>query len=269
MPSITMHGGVSAERLAQYRPKALEKLVESELLYQEAVRTGLKVEKDRVKDALKDLSGRMGGKKKLEDSLKVRGLTLDQYERMLERFFLIEEIVKREVTEKAAATEEEARAHYEGNRAAYVRPEARRLSHILIAVPANAMPEEREAKKKVALEVHGRAVGGEDFGRLAWDNSDDPYKYKSGDLGYIHKGRLDPALEEAVEKLAVGEMSGVVETIYGFHIVKVTDIRPSGQVEFPDVAQKITRELTEQRADKLREALLSRLKAEAVVEVYQ
>jgi peptidyl-prolyl cis-trans isomerase C len=269
IPSITIHGGVSPERLAKYRPKAVEKLIENELLYQGAVEMGLKADDDRIKSALKEVMNKVGGKKRFKNALKVRGLTIKHYEKMLERVFLIDMIVKQEITRKAVVTEEEARRYYERNKEGYVRPEARRLSHILISVSPNALQEDKEKKRKRAEEAREKAVQGADFGTLAWDYSDDPYKYKGGELGLVHKGRLDPALEEDVLKLKEGEISEVLASIYGYHIFKVTEINEPVQLEFMDVSQRITRELSERKAENFREELLSRLREKADIEIYQ
>lgn len=269
VPAIAFHGGISPERLAKYRPKAIESMIESELLYQEALEMGLRADKKEIKNAVKTLRKKMGGKKKFRAALKVKGLTEKEYKKMLEKVLLVNMIINQEIERKSVVTEEAAREYYETNRGSYVRPEARRLSHILISVAPNALPEERQQKMRRAEDIREKAVGGEDFGLLAWDYSDDPYKYKSGDLGLVHKGRLDPSLEEEVEKLKEGEISEVIHTIYGFHIVKVNEIMESAQLEFREVSQKIMRDLADKKRENLREELISRLKEKADIEVYK
>jgi parvulin-like peptidyl-prolyl isomerase len=269
VPAIGFHGGISPERMAKYRPKAIESMIESELLYQEALEIGLRADKKEIKNAIKTLRKKMGGKKKFRAALKVKGLTEKEYKKMLEKMLLVNMIVNQEIERKSVVTEEAAREYYETNRESYVRPAARRLSHILISVAPNSLPEERQQKMQRAEDIREKAVGGEDFGLLAWDYSDDPYKYKSGDLGLVHKGRLDPSLEEEVERLKVGEISEVIHTIYGFHIIKVNEIMESAQLEFREVSQKIMRELAEKKRESLREELISRLKEKADIEVYK
>jgi parvulin-like peptidyl-prolyl isomerase len=268
VPSIIMHKTISPERMVVYRPKAVDRLIEDELFYREALRMGLEVEKKRLKAAMKNLMKKLGGKKRLRAILKTRGLTIKDYEKILERSFLIEMIVSQEITRKASVSEEEARGYYEENKGMYMRPEAWRVSHILISVAPSALSEERENMRKRAGHVLKEAARGLDFATLAWDYSDDAYKYVGGDLGLLHKGRLDPALEEEIAKLKVGEISGVIETIYGYHIVKLIEEKEPTQLEFEEVSQKIIMDTTESNKKKLREKLVSRLREKADIEIY-
>jgi parvulin-like peptidyl-prolyl isomerase len=109
---------------------------------------------------------------------------------------------------------------------------------------------------------------GADLYQIAWDYSDGSFRVKGGDLGLVHEGRLESSVNEAAFSLQKGQISGVLESIYGYHIVKVLEIEKPKQLSLEDVSQKIKRELEESRLEKTREALISSLREKAVIEVY-
>ena len=268
VPAASFHGGLSDEKREAYRPRAVEQMINDELLFQEAERMALEVAQKEIKEARKKTIKRLGGKKHFKAALKQAGLTDSEYREKLRRNFLIEKTLKVEVKDKAQVSDDEARKHYDDNRAGFKRPEAKRLRHVLISVAPNATGEEWEARKERAEEALRKIKDGEDMASVAWDYSDDPYRVKGGDLGLMHRGRLAAELEVAVFKLKEGEFSGVIQTIYGYHIVKVEEVREPEQLEFEDVRQKIKRKITARRAEELRDALNKRLRADARIEVY-
>ena len=109
---------------------------------------------------------------------------------------------------------------------------------------------------------------GEDMSVVAWDYSEDPYRVKGGDMGLVHKGRLKPDLEKEVFQLEPGRLSGIIETIRGYHVVRVEEVRPPEQLSLEDVYKKVQKELTEKKEKQLREALITRLRGEARIEKY-
>ncbi len=268
IPKTLFHRGVTPEKRESFRPQAIEKIIKDELLYQESLRIGLKIDEKKVKDARKRTIKRLGGKKQFNDALKKAGLTDKGYMEAIRRKFLVEKILKVEVEDKAQVSDDEARKHYDDNRAGFKRPEARRVRHIEISVAPNATGEEREARKERAGEALRKIKDGEDMASVAWDYSDGPYRVKGGDLGLTYKGRLAAEIEEAAFKLAAGQLSGIIQTIYGYHIVRVEEVKEPEQLEFEDVRQKIKRKITARRAEELRDALNKRLRADARIEVY-
>jgi parvulin-like peptidyl-prolyl isomerase len=268
IPAASFHGRLSDEKREAYRSRAVEQMITDELLFQEGERMALKVDRKEIKEARGKTIKRLGGKKHFKAALKQAGLTDSEYREKLRRNFLIEKTLKVEVTDKAQVSDDEARKHYDDNRAGFKRPEARRLRHVLISVAPNATGEEWETRKERAEEALRKIKDGEDMASVAWDYSDGPYRVKGGDLGLLHKGRLAAKLENAVVELKAGEISGIIQTIYGYHIVKVEEVKEPEQLEFEDVRQKIKRKIKARRSEELQDALSKRLRADAQIEVY-
>jgi peptidyl-prolyl cis-trans isomerase C len=267
LPAMTFHSGVTPEKRKEYRDEALKRLINNELFYQEALRLDLKVEKE-VKEARKSAIARVGGKKQYKKALKNAGLTEREYKEMTRKKLLVKKIREVEIEEKSIVSDEEARDYFEKNKNGYKRPEAWRLRHILVSVDPSSSAENWETRRKRAEEALQKIKDGEDMASVAWEYSDDPYRVKGGDLGIVHRGRLVSSLEEIVRKLDVGEHSDVVQTIYGYHIVKVEEKIESEQLEYEDVEKKIKMKLVGQRRGELEDKLIERLRAKASIEVY-
>ena len=103
---------------------------------------------------------------------------------------------------------------------------------------------------------------------IAWDYSDGPYRVKGGDLGLVHKGRLEPDLEKEAFQLKPGQLSNIIETRYGYHVVRVEEIKAPEQLGLEDVSKRIKEELTEKKEKRLRKALVEKLRAHAHIEVF-
>jgi peptidyl-prolyl cis-trans isomerase C len=268
MPAGVFHGGFSSEKRAKHRPRALELMIEKELFYQEALKKGLKIDEKMIQIERERTIRRLGGEEKFKAALKKADLTDKQYREKLRKKFLVERIIAVEIKDKAEATDEEVRTYYESNKSKFVRPEARRLTHILISFKPEASSEERMLKKQRAQEVVDQIKAGADMMVLARKYSDGPYRVKGGDLGLVHRGRLDPDLEKEAFKLKSGQLSGIIETIYGYNVVRVEEIRPPEQLEFEDVSEKIKKQLTAKKESQLRQALADRLHQTARITVY-
>jgi peptidyl-prolyl cis-trans isomerase C len=268
MPAGVFHGGFSSEKRAKYRPQAFEKMIEKELFYQEAVKKGLKVDEEIIKAEREKTIERLGGKKKFKAALKKAGFTDEQYQERLKKKHLVKRFITGEIEDKARPTDEEIKDYYRRNKKKFMRPEARKVTHILISVQPEATAEERKLKKTRAQEVIDRINAGEDMSDLAWNHSTGPYKVKGGDMGLVHRGRLYPDLEKEVFQLEPGRLSGIIETIYGYHIARVEEVKAAEQLDLEDVYDKIQKDLTKRNVKQIREDLVASLRAQARIEKY-
>lgn len=268
MPAGRFHGGFSSKKRASYRSRAIEKMIEKELFYQEALNTGLKADKNLIETERAKTVKRLGGEKEFNFALENAGLSDKQYREKLRKKYLIEELIEHEINDRTVVSDQEVKDYYEQNKKSFMRPEARRIKHILISVKPTASSEERLQKKKKAQDMIARLKSGEDMAVLAWDNSDGPHRVKGGDMGLVHKGRLDKNLEEEVFKLKPGQISNIIETIYGYHIARVEEIKTPDQMSLEQVSDRIQAKLKKEKESKLLQDLKQRLKAKARIEVY-
>jgi len=161
------------------------------------------------------------------------------------------ELNAKELTSDAQPTEEELHQFYEERSNLYVIPEERRTRHILLTLEPGASQEKIEETRKKAEELRKQILAGADFEKLAKENSEDPGSAKlGGDIGFFGKNSLDPAYEDAMFKLKVGEVSEPVLTSFGFHIIKLEEIRPEKVKPFEEVKQNLVAEYQQGVADR-------------------
>ena len=154
---------------------------------------------------------------------------------------------------KVAVEPSEVKAAYDTNIATYSDPEQRQASHILIAAKSDAKAADKEAAKKRAEDLAKQAKAAPDkFGDLAKANSDDPgSKEQGGDLGYFGKGAMDKPFEDAVFAIKqTGDIVGPIESAFGFHVIRLTGVRPEKVKPFDEVKAQIEQDLKRQKATK-------------------
>lgn len=269
LPRSFYHKSVTPEKKAELRKKALEELIKRELYYQEAKRSGIRVEKSEINQGLETIKKRFKSKKDYKEALKQAGISEDDLRKDIERNLMIQKFYQKEVIEKSKVSDEYLKAYYEKNKKDFLRPESVHIRHILIKVEPAATDEEKKEKKKQAADILRRARQGEDFGELAYNYSADDWRVKGGDLGLIHRGRLLPELEEAAFRLKPGEISDLIETIYGYHIIKMEEKLPPAQLSFEEIRDKLRKETEEKKRKEIEEALLKGLKEKARIEVFE
>jgi len=145
---------------------------------------------------------------------------------------------------ETSVTEKEIESFYEYNNEAYSQPKQVKARHILFKLGEDALKEAEEKVRKVAKEVLAKARQGGDFANLAKEYSEGPTKSKGGDLGYFKKGQMVPPFEEVAFKLKKGEISDLVRTQFGYHIIKVEDMKEAATKSLEEVRDEIVETLT-------------------------
>ena len=196
-----------------------------------------------------------------------RGMTADQFRREIEIGILAEELFNKRTASIKPVSEEDARAFYDNNEERFVQPERVKASHILLTVNKDDTDAIRAQKKAEAQRILGELKKGADFAEMARKFSDCPSKQQGGDLGYFERGRMDPTFEKAAYGLKTGQMSGIVETQFGYHIIKATDHTPASTAPFDQAKQNIMQYLTEQQKQQALTAYFDSLRGASNVQI--
>ncbi len=256
VPRATYHGAVSEEKRSEYREKALDGLLNQELQYQDALARSMKPEKKKVKDRVEEIKNRFKSKKEYKAALEQAGITEDVLKARVEKSILIETAIAKTVTEPSQMTEETLKDYYSKNTSKFKQPESVKLRII-------SAKDEKKAKEIIA-----KLKAGEDFSNLAAKMSEDDYRIMGGDIGYVHKGRIFPELEEAAfHKLKVGEMSGLIKAENTWFIIKLEDKKPEYLMTFDEIKDKLKKELETKRSAELMEKWIADLRKKAEIEV--
>jgi parvulin-like peptidyl-prolyl isomerase len=180
---------------------------------------------------------------------------------------MIRKAYERIVLPTCTVSEIDAAAYYRDNRARFMMPEQVRASLITVAVDAAAPAADWKRARQKAEAIARQVASGAPFEALAREHSADPSKAKGGDLGFVHRGQLIEEFEQALSGLGAGQVSPVVQTIYGFHLLRLVEIRPAVQKTLADVQATIMRDLTETRCKEASLAWSKRLRAAARVQI--
>ncbi len=183
--------------------------------------------------------------------------------------FLTKEYIFSNVVEKISVTEDELKDYYNRNKEKYTTPEQVKASHILVKVNFGASPEEKKKAKDKAKQILEWLKKGEKFETLAEQYSDDQQsKTSGGSLGYIARGRMPKSFDEQAFSMKPGQISDVVETDYGCHIIQVADHKDAVTKSFEEVKGFIKEELTNELAISKVEEFTKKAEKDAGLEIY-
>ena len=267
IPTMSFHPDLAREKKEQYRKDAVERLIVSELLYQEAVRLGISAPDADVRKIFDEQRGHFKSKSDFEDALKKRGLTETSYEKEIRNDLAVEKLMKTKVDEPSKPAAPEVKDYYEANKKRFMEPEKIKFNEIFIYIAPDATDKVGKEKMDKAAEVFGQVKKGGDFCKLAQEYSDDALRDKCGDIGYVHKGRLEEDLENEVWNMKDGEVK-MITISKGIMIARLTDRKPERQMSFDEVRPGIEKQLANEKKKKLSDELIKGLREKAKIVIY-
>ena len=261
-------GPVPPDKRDQVLRGVLDQLVAYHLLAQESRARKLAVPDTDVDARVADIRKSFPTEDAFKQGIAAQGLTIDQLKAQAKSSLEVAKVIDTEVNAKIAVQDPEVKTFYDSNLERFKQGDTVHAAHILIGVPQNASPEQKaEAKNKAAAVLKTVKAGG-DFATLARANSSDQGSAANGgDLGFFPKGQMTPAFEEAAFKLKPGTTSGLVETPFGFHIIKVVERRGPRTAPFDEVAGQIKDFLTQGQREQKLEQFVEQVKAKGKIEI--
>ncbi|NCP04174.1 MAG: hypothetical protein GW861_12435 [Deltaproteobacteria bacterium] len=261
---VGFHGGVSAEKVDEIKQEALNTLIERGYKVKFAIDNEISAPAAKVDEQVQKIKKNFKTEQDFEAAVAVE--TETGLRGAIYRQLLADEAEKTAITDKIDVREEVIRAYYDQNKQMFFMPQQYRASHILIKVDPASNQQERQALQEKAEQLLKRAKEGEDFFDLAYFNSDDRTKYVGGDLGMFHDGQTEKPFEDALKTLKVGEISELVKTRYGFHIIKLTQVNEPRQMSYDEMRLKLKTRLEKQQRDELYTAWMASLKQKYTLE---
>lgn len=257
---------VGLEELRAVKQQVLERLIDVELIYEQAVRSSIRVKDTDVDEAVTRARKPFPDEAAFTKFLGEQGVTPAEFREQMRRSLLVSRFVDRDVVGKNEVSDKDVRLYYDQNPSEMTRPEAVRLSQIMERVPAGASTAERAAARQKMEAVLGELRNGEDFAELARKHSEGPEKERGGDTGWVSRGSLPPPIERAAFALQEGSYSDIVETRLGLHILKVTERRPQGPIPFEEARDAIRTGIIERRKDETLRSYVEKLRQKATIE---
>ena len=249
---------------------AVRRVVEARLLAQEAQRRGLKPDGKRVSAALAEIEKQAGGRAGLETALARLGATYDQLQASASETDLVQVFLTTQIEPQVTVTAADVSAFYDANPDMFARPDMVRARHIMIRLTPTSTTEDKKNARTRATAARQRVVSGEDFATVAREVSEGREASNGGDMGFFAKDEMMPELTNIAFALDVGQISEIIETRFGFHILKVEEKRPASKMTFEEAEEPVRQLLIENRTgEKVAELLVQLTKAATIVQIVQ
>jgi parvulin-like peptidyl-prolyl isomerase len=254
--------------IAEARLSMLNKLIDNVIIDQETKKSGIVINDDEVTTTINDaLSKRKMKMDDLINELAKENSSIEAYKKELKDHLLRMKFLRREIKSRLAVSEEEIGDYYTKHREAYEGKEAVRIRQILILFPKNSNQNIKAKLREEMNAIHKRLQNGEPFDALAAQYSQEPAAAAGGDIGYIEKGSMLPVVDSVAFSLKKDEISEVIESPLGFHIIKVVDKRGAGIKPIASVREEIKTKIEQEKMDKKYEEWIKDLKSKAIIEI--
>lgn len=261
-------GPVPAEQRDRVYRGVLDQLIAYRLLMQETKARNVIIPETDVEARLAQIRQQFPSEKEFSDRLAQQNMTVEQLREDARSDMRVAKMLQDEINAKVSVQEQEIAAFYEQNPDKFQQDERVRASHILIRVPEDADEKAKASARATAEGVLKDVRGGKDFAALAKQHSQDPGSaVNGGDLGFFGRGQMVGEFERAAFGLKPGEVSELVETPFGFHIIKVAEKQAPRAVPLAEVRAQVEEFLQNQQRQERTQAFIESLKSKGKVEV--
>ncbi|MBF0275355.1 MAG: peptidylprolyl isomerase [Nitrospinae bacterium] len=223
--------------------KIVDNMVMDKIMFQEVTEKKIEVSEKELKESVEMIYKRFQGEENFKKFLVQQKLSQEKFESKLKADLQINKLLSTEVYKNVEVSDKEAQEFYDKNPKMFKATGQIKASHILIKYKKS----EGEDKRKVALkkikEIQKQIKNGADFTQLAKEKSEGPSAVKGGDLGFFGKGQMVPAFEKAAFALKKNGVSDIVETPFGFHLIKLYEKKPAEVISLSKVKTQLKERL--------------------------
>jgi peptidyl-prolyl cis-trans isomerase C len=218
--------------------QAKENLISRILLEQEVKKENIEITQADVDARMAEIRATVGSEEELNNRLAMMGMTVEVLEQEMWTGLAVEKLIE-EHAPVSEVTDEDVRAYYDENPGQFQQPEMVKASHILIKTEPGDTDEMKAKARSEAEGILAELKNGADFATLARERSACPSSQKGGDLGFFQRGQMVKPFEDAAFAMDVGDVSGLVETQFGYHIIKVTGRKEGRTVPLDEVKDDV------------------------------
>jgi len=237
--------------IVSFKKNILDQLINYELFYQQAQKEKVKISNDEINLEIDKIKDNFSSPEEFDEVLKANNITLVRLKEDIKRQLMINSILE-ETRNQVSISDEELLEYYNENKDSFLEPEQVHARHILLET-------EEEANNLLQQLKEGLT----DFAELAKEKSIGPSAPSGGDLGFFTRGQMVKEFEYAAFSLEPGKISGVVQTQFGYHIIKCEEKKEEYSPTFEEAKERIINILRSQRENEAITALTSKLKEEA------
>ena len=263
----------------------LMKAIDDELIYQQGLKQNISIDSATIDRELNHIQSQFPDKKLFLAALAAQRLTFDVLKINIKKTLVKEEFVRANIVPKVQVHDDKVKSFYDKNKDTFIKPETFKISHIYVSIPAPGDGEaesledrakakeiidwvKNEARKKIDL-ASLSLKSGESFTSVEKEFSEDPKtSVKGGDLGFMMKNQTLPEVSSALVKLKVGEISSVIESSLGFHIIQLTGKKESHPIALDEVKPEILNHLLKLETEKQLKNYLTGLRKKSEIKIF-
>ena len=246
----------------------LNRMINGILMEQESRKTGIAIRNDELEDAIADIRKQRNlSPEEFNKALERDGITLEDFRKDIRNQFVRMKLIRRDIKSRVAVTDQEIGEYYSKHREDYEGKESVRIRQILISLPKEADPAAKEKLRADAEAIHKRLMNGESFDQLSAIYSRGPEAAAGGDIGYIERGMIHSEVEEIAFSLPLHQISGVIESSIGFHIIQVIDRRGAGLKAIGTVREEIREKIDREKLEKKYTEWIEELRKKSHIEI--
>src|SRR3990167_6772788 len=251
---------VDEDNIHKIEKEILNEMIEERLMLQFASNNNIKILDEDIKTAVEDVKKQNNfTDEMLEKALKNENVTINDYRERLKEQMMISKVINYEVKSNIHIEENEIKKYYEEHRDEFKTQEEVRVRHMVFMYS--------EVERKKAADILNKIREGEDFAKVASIYSEDPSAKSGGDLGYFSRGKMIKDFEDAAFILKKGEVSDVIGTPYGFHIIKCEDKKEAGFRPVEEVSGEIEKTIFLEKMKSLKNIWMKKMKEKAFIDV--
>ncbi len=224
---------------AGLKQQAFVNIMKRTLLRQAADKEGLTASDEEKAAKIAAIKGNFPSEEEFKTQLAISGMTDEEFDMEVIYTVKVEKLIDGISANIEDVTIKEAKEFYDTNTDQFENPERVKASHILVKTESDDTEEIKAEKRKKIEELLVRVKGGQDFADIASEHSDCPSSKNGGDLGYFGRGQMVKDFEDAAFALKKGEISGIVETRFGYHIIKLMEKEPASTTPFDEISGEI------------------------------
>jgi peptidyl-prolyl cis-trans isomerase C len=259
---------ISSTKLEGIKKEILDNMIKLELLFQESQNNGIKVEKEAVDSQMKLLKQKFSNDTEFKNFLSELNLSENALKLKIKKGIAIQKLIETQIAQKIKISDEESKVYYDTHQNLFKQPEQIKASHILIKVEPGADEMKKSEAKQKIKNIQQKLNKGEDFATLAKEFSEGPSKKNGGDLSYFQRGQMVKPFEDVAFALKTEEVSDIVETQFGYHIIKVIDKKPEKTVAYENVKKDLAQHLKQEKTNQEVKIYIQKLREKSKIEKF-
>lgn len=259
---------LTEEQIAQFKTATLEKLIKIELLFQKSKKAGVVVDDKLVDEQFQAFKAQFASDEQYKEFLENLGYNEENVKEQFRKNFAVQQFINDTFSSKGEVTDMEIREYYDTNQEKFIQPDSVRARHILLLVKEGDTQDEKDKKRTKLQKIRQEILDGSDFAEMAKRFSEGPSNVKGGDLGYFSRGQMVQPFETVAFGMMPGDVSDIVETKFGYHLIKIEDKKAESTVSFDEAKGQIAGYLKQIKVGTEIERYLENLRKEAEVKIF-